>query len=162
MFSLGEIEVLVQEKNEGTINTNVMMQTVMGVIKQMPDLEEVVSGLDYASPENNGYDRHGNKTYPKLETSDYVVEAIVNEGGNEGVYIDCFLTPEDARWSPESRIRLATIKTLYEGLGTHMEMGRLAGAITYIGNWYLCVNCRRIENQNKPPEQKAKPKSRSL
>ena len=161
MFSVGEVEVLVQEKKEGIINTRVMMKTVMDIIKQMPELEDIVNGLDYVSTESIIHDRNDN-IYPKLETSEYVVEAIVNEGGNEGVYIDCFLTAETARWSPENRLRLATIKTLREGLGTHMEMGRLAGAITYIGDWYLCVNCRRIESQNKPLEQKAKPKSRSI
>lgn len=158
MFSKTELRTMLQEdKKEGPINYGDMLQKVMDVANKIPELEKACKSLDYALPESLGRDNNWQIISPNISIDDCSVDVFVNTGSSEGMYLDCYLVTED-----NEKKSFATLKTLDEGLEAHMNMGQLAGAIMYLGDWYLCANCRLIKERNTPPEQKTKPKSRSI
>ena len=109
---------------------------IVEVMHDLPELKDAFSHLDYVS----------SRSYldPDLSLDDNLefdhVEAIVNTGGNEGIYIDCKLILYDVKSRSCVKRDFGTLKTLNEGITGYMEMGKLAGAFTYVAELYFLLN----------------------
>lgn len=68
--------------------------------------------------------------------------AYVNYG-SEGTWVNCYLDGEFDD-SSRSKIDMGTFKTLHEDLNASLVMGKLAGAITFMGSMYVNKNIERF------------------
>ena len=73
------------------------------------------------------------------------IQAIVNTGGSEGIYIDVAVRQHIYEDGSIQRIPLMTLKTLEESLKAYGAMGRIAGVITAVAETFLSVNWNVIE-----------------
>ena len=76
------------------------------------------------------------------------IQAIVNTGGSEGIYIDVVLRRKYLRDSRAmDLIPVMTLKTLDESLEAYASMGKLSGVITALGEWFVYANWKLIERE---------------
>lgn len=75
------------------------------------------------------------------ELTDYEFDfvAIANFGGNEGIYIDCYIQGvfDDVESHKGKRLECGTYKTLRTDLEAMQIMGELAGSLTYFNHEYV-------------------------
>lgn len=73
------------------------------------------------------------------ELTDYEFDfvAVVNFGGSEGIYIDCYISGEFDNTGKSKRLSCGTYKTLSDDLEAMQIMGELAGSLTYYNNKYV-------------------------
>ena len=145
-----EMRAMLSETKRPT-NT-VMGEKIEKAIRELPEtefLKEDLEILDYWLVED--YDKAEIVEHKK---QDYFMDlrAIVNTGGSEGIYVDVIL--RRGYYNDRGKIEtipLMTLKTLREDLEAYGIMGRIAGAITAIGEVYLFINWSVIEE----PEEEA-------
>lgn len=106
-----------------------LFNVVNDCIVKEPALKDCVKILDYAQ-----YCSY--KDLSSLPAADEIltIEAKVCTGGNEGVYMDCYLLCKD------NTQRFAIYKTLDEDIEAYMKMGSIAGAFTYLAEFYLYLH----------------------
>lgn len=139
MYIKPEYDALI-EPEKVLITPGQLFRTVWAYLSSMEELASSISCIDYALADSSS---------PALFSPEYdLVRAIVETGGSEGIYIDCYLEISGyGRREGKSRIHLGTIKTLDEGLDAYMKMGKIAGAFTCIGEMYLWKNYKKLRRQ---------------
>ena len=115
-----------------SVNAETMFNTVNAHLEMLPELANAFKILDYSIAE-----RHSTALERAIKEKKelWKVEAVVNTGGSEGVYVDC-----NVLLYPEGKCRLGTYKTLEEDTPAYIQMGMIAGAFTTIAEKYLWVN----------------------
>ena len=135
------IREMVTLKENEKVSYEVMCRKIRDALDLDPELAPVLGQLDYYLVSYRG-DKEG--VDPAAEN----VLAIAAPGGSEGVYIDGYVEVYRADTKSIEKMHFLTVKTLEEGYEALKEMGRLAGAIQYVGNMFLCANWKRIENSD--------------
>ena len=130
MISEMNNELKMEDVDITSITSETMFSKVWNYVSNLPELKEAVSILDYAIP----CSRSVKILLQECET--FAVEAQVNTGGSEGVYIDFFI-----RHSIEKRnTAIGTLKTLHEGMDAYIKMGMIAGALIHSSEQFLYYN----------------------
>jgi len=113
--------------------------SVVRMAKEHGDFEKVTPILDYVLP-NEHEGRCGKPV--KLTAYGFDFIAIVNFGGSEGIYLDCYLRgkfDESGRY----QLNVGTIKTLRRDLEAMKLMGELGGILTYYADRYVNQHLHR-------------------
>ena len=137
-FLKGIQEMVALKENEKA-SYEVMCRKIRDALDLDPELASVLGQLDYYLVSYRG-DKED------IDPAAESVLTIAAPGGSEGVYIDGYVEVYCADTKSIEKIHFLTVKTLEEGYEALKEMGKLAGAIQYVGNMFLCVNWKRIEN----------------
>ena len=111
----------------------ILFRRVLDLVRQNGYYDEAGAIMDYAIPDDS-----------KMELSNYRFDfcALVKKGGNEGIYIDCFLRGE-FDGSSKQTCHVATLKTLHENMNAYRIMGALCGALTFYAHQYVDENIDR-------------------
>jgi len=111
----------------------ILFQRVLDLVQENGYYDEAEAIMDYTLPSDS-----------KREFSNYCFDfcALVNKGGSEGVYIDCFLRGEFDQ-SGKQTCKVATFKTLKENMNAYRIMGALCGALTFYAHQYVDENIDR-------------------
>ena len=119
----------------------ILIERVLGLVKDNGYYQEAESMLDYYSPSDS-----------MRELSHYEFDfcASVKPGTNEGTIISLHLEGKFDQ-SGETRIHVATFKSLNTDIGTFRIMGALCGALSYYASWYINNQIVRYY----PPEELA-------
>lgn len=116
-----------------------LFNAVLQLVRDNGEYEKAAAIMDYVLPER----------YEVIELTNYRFDfvAVPQAGGNEGIYIDCYLWGEytqeprkvycNGKVETEYRRNIATLKTLEEGLESFKIMGELCGALTYYARVYI-------------------------
>jgi hypothetical protein len=106
---------------------------VLNLVQQNGYYDEAVKIMDYYLPEKD-----------KTEFTNYRFDflAVVNPGGSEGIYIDCYLRGEFDQ-SGKRTCEIGTFKTLGENMNAFRIMGALSGALTFYASQYVNANIER-------------------
>ena len=110
-----------------------LFSTIVRLAKQAGDLDKVDPILDYIIP---CAQEQGHNEKNKLTAYEFDFVPIVNFGGSEGIYVDCYLKgkfDESGRYS----IHIGTLKTLKDDLAACKIMGELCGALMYHERQYV-------------------------
>ena len=116
-----------------TRDTNtVLMNKVFELVKENGCYEKAGAIMDYFLSED----------YKVQELSDYEFGFLVklNFGGNEGIYLDCYIEGcfrESNAERKTERLSCGTFKTLDDSLDAMKIMGELAGSLTYFASQYV-------------------------
>lgn len=113
-----------------SITAEVMFAKVWNYVSGLPVLKEAVELLDYAIP----CSRSVGTLLQECDSLD--VEAEVNTGGSEGVYVDFYLRHSTGKRT----IAIGTLKTLDEDMDAYIKMGMIAGALIHTGEQFLFYN----------------------
>lgn len=126
--------------------TNVSMgETVKKVVEALEWLKEDLAILDYWLVK----DYHPMMLSENPKKNCFMdVQAIVNTGGSEGIYVDVAVRQRIYEDGSLNYISLGTLKTLEDSLEAYASMGRLAGVITAVAEKYWLINGDVIEEQN--------------
>lgn len=110
-------------------------QKVLDLVKADGRYAEAEPIIDYAEPED----------FDQREITNYAFDfqAIVNTGGNEGIYIDCGLCGEFDQ-SGKKFCKAGTIKTLREDIDAYRIMGALSGYLVAYSDIYANSNLERF------------------
>ena len=114
------------------------MKGVLRLVKENGWYDEAESIMDYFLPE----DRY----VKELTNYEFDFKAIVEYGGSEGIYLNCYLEGSFDGSNLDDNmatIRCGTFKTLGDSLRHARIMGELAGALTYYARQYLGQNFAR-------------------
>ena len=105
----------------------ILFRRVLDLIQENGYYDEAEAIMDYALPDDS-----------KRLFSNYRFDfcALVNKGGSEGIYIDCFLRGEFDQ-SGKQKCKIATLKTLNENMNAFRIMGALCGALTFYADQYV-------------------------
>lgn len=130
-----------------------LMNNVLALVKENGCYAKAEKIMDYFLTED----------FDNRELSDYQFDffAVVNFGGSEGIYIDCFIRghfDENAPDQEQQQLRLGTFKTLGESLNDMQIMGELCGALTYYESQY--VN-RELDRYTPTAQREAEEKRRA-
>lgn len=131
-----QLKAALKETKPDEITADGMFKKVDEYLRTIEGLAEAFSHLEYALGE-----RHDN-SFSVLVSSGkeiYEAQAIVNAGGSEGIYIDCYIYAENIE-AVNEKYHIGTYKTLNEDMTAYIEMGMIAGAFTNAGNIYLSLN----------------------
>lgn len=114
------------------------------------DMERAEPLLDYILPS----DKEDNSYEERVELTSYEFDfvPIVNFGGSEGIYIDCYLRgkfDESGRHS----LNVGTLKTLGTSLEHCKAMAELCGALMYHASRYVNENIHRYTPENELKEE---------
>lgn len=108
----------------------VLMQAVVDLAKQNCCYDKAEKIMDYFLPEESNVH--------ELTDCRFDFYAVVNFGGSEGIYIDCFISGYyDEKVNKSMKLPCGTFKTLRDDLEAMKIMGELAGALTYWANYYV-------------------------
>lgn len=117
---------------------------VLELAEKNGDCEKAWSILDYVLPSE-----HEDHSLDPVELTAYEFDfvPIVNFGGSEGIYLDCYLKGKFDE-SGRSSLRIATLKTLETSLEAAKIMAELGGALMYHENQYVNANIHRFTPQD--------------
>ena len=119
------------EEKKGELKTCDLYKKIWSYVSTLESLKESIEIIEYALPYR----------FPQTIPSGCVeFTAIVNTGGNEGIYIDLCLTYENEK-KERQLLNVGVIKTLCEDMDSYIKMGMIAGALTLSANNYLMLNC---------------------
>lgn len=116
---------------------------VLELAKKNGDFEKAQTILDYVLPSEN--EAHSSESV-ELAAYEFDFVPIVNFGGSEGIYLDCYLKGKFDE-SGRSSLHIATLKTLEEGLEAAKIMAELGGALMYHASQYVNENIHRFTPQ---------------
>lgn len=126
-------------RNDIKRDTNAdLMKAVLKLTKENGWYYEAEKIMDYFLPESS--------CIKELTNYEFEFKAIVNYGGSEGIYLDCFLEgsfDENDLDNDMETIRCGTFKTLGDSIRDARIMGELAGALTYYARYYISRNFAR-------------------
>ena len=117
------------EKIKRDTNTD-LMNGIYESIRESGNYDKAEQIMDYFLPES----------YRVKELSNYEFDFIakVRFGGNEGIYIDCYIDGcFDENIDEPQRLHCGTFKTLADNLSAMKIMGELTGTLTYYADDYL-------------------------
>ncbi len=113
--------------------------SVVRMAKEHGDFEKVAAILDYVLP--NEHEGSCDKQV-KLTAYEFDFVAVVNFGGSEGIYLDCYLRGKFDK-SGRYQLNVGTIKTLRRDLEAMKLMGELGGVLTYYASLYVNEHLHR-------------------
>lgn len=105
-------------------NSDLYSDIISWMKEYVPEYQEIDKILDYSLSHDDNWQ------VPCEDT----VEAIVNTGGSEGIYIDVYLRHNDKKRC------IMVFKTLDDSMDAYMKMGMLAGILTIAIENYQCFN----------------------
>lgn len=118
-----------------------LFSTVVRIARQAGDFDKADPILDYILPCE--YEQ-GTQEKIKLTSYEFDFVPIVNFGGSEGIYVDCYLKGKfDA--SGRYSLHIGTLKTLETSLDACRIMGELCGALMYHERQYVNQHLHRYE-----------------
>lgn len=97
---------------------------VMEYLKRNPGFRKATEILDYAIPGQNSKMEIDEKA---MAAGMYEVNAVVNTGGSEGIYVDWFFRNIENN----TKVKIGTLKTLEENIEAYSEMGKMAGMLIF-------------------------------
>ena len=122
----------------------VMGNSVKKVVEIIPWLKDDLAILDYWIVD----DLHPVEIVEHLNKDRFMdVQAIVNTGGSEGIYVDVFVRQDIYGSDQINRVDLMTLKSLDESLEAYASMGKIAGVITAVAETFLLINWKMIEEK---------------
>ena len=116
-----------------------LMNNVLQLAKENGHYKRAEAIMDYFLPES--YE------VCKLTDCEFDFKAVVNFGGSEGIYIDCYIEGRFDEKKPVgscSRLSCGTFKTLGEDLESMQIMGELAGTLIFYAREYVNRNLKRF------------------
>lgn len=116
-----------------------LFSTVVRMARQAGDLEQADKILDYILPRKDEADTVEGI---KLTAYEFDFVPIINFGGSEGIYVDCYLKgkfDESGRYS----LHIGTLKTLETSLSACKIMGELCGTLMYYERRYVNQHLHR-------------------
>ena len=115
----------------------ILFNRTLDLIKRNGHYDHISPIIDYASGDS----------YSKRELTRYKFDFVaqVNKGGSEGIYIDCYLSGKFDD-SGDEKCKVATIKSLEEGVTGFRLMGELSGLLTYYATGYISQNIDRYSS----------------
>ena len=120
-----------------------LFSAVLDLAKKNGDYGKAQVILDYVLPSEQ--ESHSSEMV-ELTSYQFDFVPIVNFGGSEGIYLDCYLKGKFDE-SDRSSLHIATLKTLEEGLEAAKVMAELGGALMYHANRYVNENIHRFTPQ---------------
>ena len=106
----------------------ILFRNTFDLVKRNGHYDHIAPIIDYALPEG-----HDKREFTRYE---FDFMAMPNKGGSEGIYIDCWLQGKFDD-SGDKRCKIATIKTLEEGINGFRLMGELSGLLIYYAGIYV-------------------------
>lgn len=113
--------------------------SVVRIAKANGDFDKAEAILDYVLPNEH---ETGRKERVEITNYEFDFEAVVNYGGSEGIYIDCFLKGK-FDGSGRSVLHVGTLKTLKRSLEAAKIMGELCGVLMHYADRYVNRELRR-------------------
>lgn len=111
---------------------------VIQLARENGDMERVKPILDYILPS----EKEDSNEHVELTKYEFDFVPIINFGGSEGIYVDCYLKgafDESKRCS----LQIGTLKTLGTSLEDCKAMAELCGALMYHADRYVNENIHR-------------------
>lgn len=157
MYFNETINPMVIEKEKPRLTTCDMAEKIEKALYETEFLLDELKRADYISYWEAERDPHTLAEHPHSKYWYQDVRAIVSTGGSEGVYVDAYVRRMyEGNKKEIEEFPLMTVKTLGSGLEDYASMGRIAGAITYLGELYLTLNRSLIkENENETGGEKS-------
>jgi hypothetical protein len=132
--------------------TKDLFMETLKLVKENGHYDKAATIMDYVLP-----DEAEDLAREDVELTDYRFNfyASVQFGGNEGIYIDCYIAGEYSETEikfinygrgtveKETKRHVATLKTLREDLESMMIMGELCGALIFYADQYVNKNIKR-------------------
>ena len=118
---------LLKEEDGMIPTTETLFKKVTSIMDKDPEIAEQMSRLDYILYKEDS--RNVNLT-------DEMYTVAYPDDGSEGCYLNLMLCSNEEN----RKVRVATFKTLDEGLGAWRNMGTLAGELSYLANCYISIN----------------------
>ena len=118
------------EEKKGELKTCDLYKKIWSYVSTLESLKESIEIIEYALP---------CRISQTIPSSFVEFTAIVNTGGNEGIYIDLCLTYENEK-KERQLLDVGIVKTLCEDMDSYIKMGMIAGALTLSANNYLMLN----------------------
>ena len=111
----------------------ILFRRVLNLVQRNGYYAEAEPIMDYTSPDDR-----------EIEFTNYRFNfhAVVNPGGSEGIYIDCYLRGEFDQSGKET-CPIGTFKTLSEDMNAYRIMGALCGALTFYAGEYINTHIDR-------------------
>ena len=146
MYFTKEVNAMLTEEKKPLLSTADMAEKIEKALYELEFLREDLSSVDYISYRETEWHPH---ILEEHQHKDWYqdVRAIVCTGGSEGIYVDVYVRRMYLDDQRTDEIPLMTVKTLHEGVEDYASMGRIAGAITYLGEAYLFLNMSLIEEK---------------
>lgn len=112
---------------------------VVQLAKENGDFSSAEAILDYILPSK---EKSGVGEGIELSSYEFDFVPMINFGGSEGIYVDCYLKGRFDE-SNRSSLRVGTLKTLENSLQASKIMGELCGALMYHASRYVNQNLHR-------------------
>ncbi len=110
-----------------------LFSTVVRMAKANGDFDRADAILDYILPCAH---ESGCREKVELTAYEFDFEPVINYGGSEGIYIDCYLTGKFDE-SGRSVLHVGTLKTLRRDLEAAKIMGELCGTLLHYADLYV-------------------------
>lgn len=129
---------------------------VIQLARENGDMKRVEPILDYILPSETEDSIHERVELTRYEF-DFI--PIVNFGGSEGIYVDCYLKGVFDE-SKRSSLNVGTLKTLGTSLEDCKAMAELCGALMYHASRYVNENLRRFTPEAELKEEARRKKAK--